>query len=78
VFTRDVADDEMKEFQHYGAALLFALLPKELIVRIISAIMVEKRIVFVCPNMRILSAIVYAPPPSPLLCITLSIANCIL
>eukprot|EP00026_Physarum_polycephalum_P007813 Phypoly_transcript_07881.p1 GENE.Phypoly_transcript_07881~~Phypoly_transcript_07881.p1 ORF type:complete len:305 (+),score=54.39 Phypoly_transcript_07881:646-1560(+) len=62
-FTRDATDDETNEFQHYGAALLFALLPKELIVRIISAIMVEKRIVFVCSNMRILSAVVLSFVP---------------
>lgn len=63
VFVREKEDDESNEFQFFGASILFALLPKELIIKIISAIMVEKRIVFVSSNMRVLTAIVLAFVP---------------
>lgn len=64
VFARDTSgDEEAAEFQQFGAGILFALLPKEVIVRVLAAIMVEKRIVFVSSNMRILSAVMLAFVP---------------
>jgi len=62
-FYRIPQDEDSEEFLKFGLAVTLQVLPKESIFLLISAVMQEKRIVVVSPNMRVLTSVVLSIVP---------------
>jgi hypothetical protein len=59
IFQRSLYDEEEENMAEWSLPLLFSTIPFQHICTILSAILLEKKVVFISPNLRLLSAITF-------------------
>jgi len=61
-FDRPYLDEEEELFAEWGLPLTFCYIPFEILVTMLSAILLERKVLILCENMRVLSAVVLSIP----------------